>query len=57
MPCLIEMSLTVYLQSGEVVRVENRSLVELYLGKMPFEQGFQLKIRGNTNTQIKDERG
>lgn len=46
-----------YLHSGEIVRVENRSLVEFYLGKMTFEQGFQLKIRGNTSTQRKEEKG
>lgn len=40
-----------YLDSSQVVRIEHRSLVELYLRKMAFEQGFQLKIRGNTGTQ------
>lgn len=31
--------------------VKNRSLVEFHLSEVTFEQGFQLKIRGNTKTQ------
>ena len=38
----------VYLDSGQVVGVEDRPLVELHLGEVALKQGFQLKIRGNT---------
>ena len=45
----------VYLDSSQIVWVENRSLVKLHLGEVALEQGFQLKIRGNTKT--KEESG
>lgn len=37
-----------YLDSSQIMWVEYRSLIEFHLSEVTFEQGFQLKIRGNT---------
>lgn len=37
--------------------IQDRPLVKLHLGEVPLEQGFQLKIRGNTSTQKKRGEG
>lgn len=36
------------LDARQVVWIEDRSLIELHLSEVTLEQGFQLKIRGNT---------
>lgn len=37
-----------HLNSGQVVWVQDGSLIKLHLSEVALEQGFQLKIRGNT---------
>ncbi len=38
------------------MRVEDRSLIEFHLSEVTFEQGFQLKIRGNTRVWQKKKK-